>query len=89
MSELKGNEYSMIRSMKLAGFLMYNGFKLINVGQNKDFPTKKVFWFPNSEELVLAIIRYNELRGERTKNDGRKNDNEGGEEAIRWRDPHL
>ncbi len=67
---MANDKYSMIRSMKLASFLMYHGFKLINVSPNKRHPDKMVFWFENCEDLVLAIIDYNKAKEMRTKNDG-------------------
>jgi hypothetical protein len=47
-----------IRSQRLAGYLMLKGFKLHEIKINKDDVTRNVFMFTNSEELLKAIQHY-------------------------------
>lgn len=55
-------DYSMIRSLRLAGYLMFRGFPLINTSKDKDNELKSVYWFLSSDELVEAIRDYSDIK---------------------------
>ena len=63
-------EYSMIRSMRLAGFLMYKGYKIINMSKDKFNNDRKLFWFATTPELIETIREYNRLNEKRGTQDG-------------------
>jgi hypothetical protein len=50
-----------VRSQRLAGFLMQKGFKLHNIIPNRDLPEKHVFLFTNSEPLRQSVEEYKNL----------------------------
>ncbi len=45
-------------AMRLAGYLMLNGFVLMDTRENERYPGKKVFYFKNSENLQQTIEVY-------------------------------
>ncbi|MGG1600963.1 DUF5659 domain-containing protein [Paenibacillus naphthalenovorans] len=47
-----------IKSQRLAGYLMMRGFVLKGMGENDRYPGRNVFFFKNSPELVQAIESY-------------------------------
>ena len=54
--------YSMIKSMRVAGYLMFCGYKLLYTSQDKFDPSKYVFWFESTPEVVGAIREYSDLK---------------------------
>lgn len=55
-----------VKSQRLAGFLMLKGFVLKGMQPNLDTPKRNVFLFNNSEQLLLAIPKYKQMKGEET-----------------------
>ena len=51
-------KYEYVRSMRLAGYLMQQGFKILKITQNIKFPDKDVYVFEQSEELSNCILEY-------------------------------
>lgn len=52
-------EYEYVRSLKLAGHLMMNGFRILSVQPNYKMKNKKdVYVFKKSEELSECILTY-------------------------------
>lgn len=47
-----------IYSQRLAGYLMTQGFKLLRVEPNKEFPSFNVFIFEDNLELRLKMSEY-------------------------------
>lgn len=43
---------------KMAGFLMYRGFVLVDIAPNNKTPNKNVFFFRESAEIQEAISDY-------------------------------
>jgi hypothetical protein len=65
--EFKMNgEHITVFSLKMAGYLMMRGFVLVETGANKRFPLKKVYFFNNKPEVLLAIEDYK--NGDRNPN---------------------
>lgn len=53
------NESEMtIFNQRLAGYLMFKGFKLLGLGDNYKLQGKNVFFFTRSNELNKAINEY-------------------------------
>lgn len=50
-----------VRSQRMAGYLMQRGFKLHEIKRNRDYPEKNVFLFTNSIELQNVIKVYKRL----------------------------
>ena len=48
--------------MRLAGYLMMNGFVLLDVEPHKFIKDKRVFIFKNSKELEQKIKNYKKLK---------------------------
>lgn len=67
MKELK---YEYIKSLKLAGFLMQNGFRILRVEPNSKFKEKDVYVFEQSNKLSDCIFKYINLRTKEKKNYG-------------------
>lgn len=52
------NKPIMISNQKLCGYLMLNGFVLINMRPNNDGSGRNVFFFNNSENIKTAIRNF-------------------------------
>lgn len=50
--------YEYVRSLKLAGYCMMQGFRLLRVEPNHKFKNKDVYVFKQSEELSKCILEY-------------------------------
>ena len=59
MKELK---YEYVKSLKLAGYLMQNGFRILRVEPNTKFKEKDVYVFEQSKKLSDCIFKYINLR---------------------------
>ncbi|MED4016976.1 DUF5659 domain-containing protein [Sutcliffiella cohnii] len=49
-------------SMRLAGYLMLNGCRLMKIKPSKDNPDKKVYIFPNTQEVMDHVEQYTKMR---------------------------
>ena len=67
MKELK---YEYVKSLKLAGHLMQNGFRILRVEPNEKFKGKDVYVFEQSDKLSDCIFEYINLRTKEKKNYG-------------------
>jgi hypothetical protein len=47
-----------VKSMKLAGYLMQQGFVLLKLDDDRNGTGRKVFLFKQSDELMKAIHKY-------------------------------
>lgn len=59
MKELK---YEYVKSLKLAGYLMQNGFRILRIEPNANFKEKDVYVFEQSKRLSDCIFKYINLR---------------------------
>lgn len=55
--------YKLIKTSKLAGFLMMNGYKLLRMNDDKKNPIYKIYIFRNDEGIENAIDQYKENYG--------------------------
>lgn len=67
MKELK---YEYVKSLKLAGFLMQRGFRILRVEPNANFKEKDVYVFEQSDKLSDCIFKYIKERTKEKKNYG-------------------
>lgn len=51
-------KYQYIFSLRLAGYLMLNGFRILRIHHNLKTKGKDVYLFENSEKLQAAIGEY-------------------------------
>lgn len=56
MKETKKYEY--VKSLRLAGWLMLNGFRILRINHNLEVKGKDVYVFEQSEKLSDCIFRY-------------------------------
>lgn len=47
-----------VYNQKLAGFLMLQGYRLMGMEENKNYPWKNVFYFMESDRIHESIQRY-------------------------------
>lgn len=59
--------YKQIFSLRLAGYLMMNGFRIKRIHHNLKEINKDIYMFDDTPELNKAMIKYKELK--RTKDD--------------------
>lgn len=51
-------KYEYIKSLRLAGYLMLHGFRIIRINHNLKVKGKDVYVFEQSEELKNCIFEY-------------------------------
>lgn len=56
MKEIKKYEY--VKSLRLAGWLMLNGFRILRINHNLEVKGKDVYVFEQSEKLSDCIFEY-------------------------------
>lgn len=55
--------HKLIKTQKLAGFLMMNGYKLLRMNDDKNNPIYKIYIFRNDDGIELMIDKYKEQYG--------------------------
>jgi len=55
---MKNKKYEYIKSLRLAGFLMQNGFRILRIENNFKVKGKDVYVFEQSDELSKKIFEY-------------------------------
>ena len=51
-------KYEYVKSLRLAGWLMFNGFRILRINHNLKVKGKDVYVFEQSEELSDCIFDY-------------------------------
>lgn len=61
---MKNNKFKtyIVRSQRLAGYLMMHGFKLHALEEDKQGSGRNVFFFTNSKDLLERIEEYKQLK---------------------------
>ena len=54
--------YKQIFSLRLAGYLMMNGFRIMRIHHNLKHKDKDIYLFEDSKELSDAMIKYSEIK---------------------------
>ena len=62
--------YKQIFSLRLAGFLMFNGFRIRRIHHNLKEIDKDIYLFDDTPELEIAMLKYKELKRTKEKNYG-------------------
>ena len=55
---MKEKKYEYVKSLRLAGWLMYNGFRILRINHNLEVNGKDVYVFEQSEKLSECIFEY-------------------------------
>ena len=55
---MEDKKFKYIFSLRLAGFLMMNGFRILRINHNLQKKDKDVYIFENSKELCKAMEKY-------------------------------
>lgn len=63
-------KYKQIFSLRLAGYLMFNGFRIKRIHHNLKEIDKDVYLFDDTPELEVAMLKYKELKQTKEKNYG-------------------
>lgn len=61
-------KYEYVKSLKLAGWLMQRGFRILRVEPNIKFKSKDVYVFEQSDELTKYILKYIDERAKEKEN---------------------
>lgn len=59
---MKTKKYEYIKSLRLAGWLMSHGFKILRINHNLKVEGKDIYVFEQSEELSKCIFDYIDKR---------------------------
>jgi hypothetical protein len=51
-------KYEYVKSLRLAGWLMFNGFRILRINHNLKVKGKDIYVFEQSEELSECIFDY-------------------------------
>ena len=54
----KEQKYEYVKSLRLAGYLMMNGFRIIRINHNLKVKGKDIYVFEQSEKLSDCIFEY-------------------------------
>lgn len=65
--------YKQIFSLRLAGYLMMNGFPIKRIHHNLKVKNKDVYLFEDTSELAQAMLEYKELKNAKVNNYGNFN----------------
>ena len=67
---MEDKKFKYIFSLRLAGFLMMNGFRILRINHNLQKKDKDVYIFENSKELCKAMEKYTLIKNSKeTEND--------------------
>lgn len=61
-------KYEYVRSLRLAGYLMLHGFRILRINHNLKVKGKDVYVFKQSKELSDCIFEYINTRTKEDKN---------------------
>ena len=65
---MEDKKFKYIFSLRLAGFLMMNGFRILRINHNLQKKDKDVYVFENSNELCKMMEKYNETKNSKENN---------------------
>lgn len=67
---MEDKKFKYIFSLRLAGFLMMNGFRILRINHNLQKKDKDVYVFENSDELCKMMEKYTLIKNSKeTEND--------------------
>lgn len=59
--------YKQIFSLRLAGYLMFNGFRIRRIHHNLKKTNKDIYLFDDTPELEYAMLEYKRLKNTKEK----------------------
>jgi hypothetical protein len=59
---MKEKKYEYVKSLRLAGWLMMNGFRILRINHNLEVKGKDVYVFEQSDKLSDCIFEYIDKR---------------------------
>ena len=59
---MKEKKYEYVKSLRLAGWLMQNGFRILRINHNLEVKGKDIYVFEQSEKLSDCIFEYIDKR---------------------------
>lgn len=65
---MKQKKYEYIKSLRLAGWLMLHGFRILRINHNLEVKGKDVYVFEQSDSLSDCIFEYINRRTKENKN---------------------
>lgn len=65
--------YKQIFSLRLAGYLMMNGFPIRRIHHNLKFKNKDVYLFEDTPKLEQAMLKYKDIMDKGEKYDFKQN----------------
>ena len=54
----KQKKYEYVKSLRLGGWLMYHGYRILRINHNLDIKDKDIYVFEQSKELSNCIFEY-------------------------------
>lgn len=66
----KDKVYKQIFSLRLAGYLMLNGFRIRRIHHNLKEIDKDVYLFDDTPELEIVMLEYKKLKQTKEKDNG-------------------
>ena len=76
-------KYKYIFSLRLAGYLMMNGFRILRINHNLKVSDKDVYFFGNSPELCAMMEKYSKDKNSKEK---KYVINKNCKDEARWKD---
>ena len=64
---MEDKKFKYIFSLRLAGFLMMNGFRILRINHNLQKKDKDVYVFENSKELCKTMEKYTLIKNSKEK----------------------
>lgn len=65
---MKEKKYEYVKSLRLAGWLMLNGFRILRINHNLQVKGKDIYVFEQSEKLSDCIFEYINKRTKENNN---------------------
>ena len=65
---MEDKKFKYIFSLRLAGFLMMNGFRILRINHNLQKRDKDVYVFENSKELCKTMEKYTLIKNSKENN---------------------
>ena len=66
-------KYEYVRTLRLAGYLMMHGFRIVKIQKNKDYPNKDVYVFEQTESFTKCMLEYIEQSTKEKNYDSKRN----------------
>lgn len=64
---MKEKKYEYVKSLRLAGWLMYHGFRILRINHNLEVKGKDIYVFEQSDRLSDCIFEYINKRTKESK----------------------